>query len=127
MEALQITEFAEWEGDVDVLGNIGQRVIRFDYPGQILPGHEHNYPHATALVKGAVRLTLTYPDGRAVGRTLHAPAIFEVPADVRHSMKALEPGTECWCLFAVRDDLGEVVDKPEMKHLRDKSWHERKG
>jgi quercetin dioxygenase-like cupin family protein len=117
-----ITELADWTPDVEILGNVGFRRIVLT-GNQKLPGHEHNFPHATAVVKGTVEVVF---DGERK-EVYNAPARFEVPARVKHEITALSDGAECWCIFGVRDESGEIAEMVEDRHRKDKFWHERLG
>jgi len=121
-----IVELADWTPDVDVLGNVGFRIITLT-GHQVLPGHEHNFPHATAVVRGVVRVLFIYEDGAERAEEYCAPAKFEVPAHVRHEIAALSDGAECWCIFGVRDESGEIAEMVTEKHRQDHFWHERLG
>jgi hypothetical protein len=121
-----LTELADWTPDVDILGNVGfRRIILTGH--QKLPGHEHNFPHATAVVKGVIEVVFTDQDGSKSTGVYAAPAKFEVPARVKHEIAALSDGAECWCIFGVRDETGEIAEMVTDRHRRDKFWHERLG
>jgi hypothetical protein len=121
-----VIELADWTPDVDILGNVGFRRIILN-GHQKLPGHEHNFPHATAVVRGMVEVTFTEQDGSQCTVAYTAPAKFEVPARVKHEIAAVSDGAECWCIFGVRDETGEIAQMVEDRHRRDKFWHERLG
>ena len=145
-------ELAEWDPGVDLLGNVGFREVKLT-GRQKLPGHEHNFPHATVVVRGKIRVTFTMPnvaggdkdlaayllkDPWVMGRALAlgdvwieehiAPSRFEVPARVSHQIESLcDEGAECWCVYGARDATGEIVEHVTEKIRRDRFWHERRG
>lgn len=123
----EVTELADWTPDVDVFGNVGRRRILLT-GHQKLPGHEHNFPHATAVVRGKVKVTFHDHSDIAWAEEHQAPAMFEVPARIGHEIESLtEEGAECWCIFGVRDESGEIAEMVTEKHKKDRFWHERLG
>ena len=122
----RLVELADWTPDVDVLGNVGFRRILLAGK-QVLPGHEHNFPHATAVVRGTVEVRFQSKD-REWSEQYTAPAKFEVPANIKHEIAATtHDGAECWCIFGVRDESGEIAEMVTDKHRADHFWHERIG
>lgn len=120
-----LVELADWTPDVDVLGNVGFRRITLT-GHQKLPGHTHNFPHATAVVSGHIRVKFK-SDDREWEQEFHAPAKFEVPAKVSHEIESMTDGAECWCIFGVRDETGEIAEMVTDQHRKDRFWHERRG
>lgn len=91
----------------EVSGNIFIRKNMNLQKGQVVPGHKHNFDHTTIVFTGSIRVR-TPREGFAVFR---APDHFLVKKDVMHEITALENNTEFWCVFAHRDDHGEVVQE----------------
>lgn len=113
----QVFEPAHWPA-LGFYGNVFIRRIELDYRGQTLPGHKHNYDHATFVGKGRVRVKWTSPtDGSVRFRELEGPDWFEVPAHADHEIVALSNGCVCFCVFAVRDESGEVAEFITEQHL----------
>jgi len=71
--------------------------------GDILNGHTHNFDHVSLLYRGSAKVTV---DG--VETTYHAPIELIIPKDKEHKVEALEDNTVWMCVFAVRDEKGEV-------------------
>jgi hypothetical protein len=93
-------------------GNLFVRQVVFAEAGDWLPGHEHRFDHMTFVGRGGVRVHRD--DAVAPDRTVWAPAFIETPARMRHSLHALEDDTVAWCIFAVRDVDGQVLQADEM-------------
>ena len=120
-------ELAEWEGLPSVYGNVARRRIVLR-GRQKLPPHEHNFAHAHLVMRGVIRVTLEYKDGRMVVEDHEPGSMFEVPADCMHTLESLsQDGAEGWCLFAVRNEDGGVAYKVTDAHRKDRFWHERRG
>jgi len=120
-------ELAEWDHQVTVYGNVAFRTLRF-IGRQRLPGHQHNFAHATEVVFGSIGLALLYPDGRREYFTGDSGDVFEVPAECKHVIwSRSENGAVCRCVFAVRDEDGGVVYQPTEKQKADRFWNERLG
>lgn len=98
--------------DLGFFGNIYARQLVFTRAGDHHPGERHYFDHISLVVRGSVRVdwrdeagvtgSAVYSAGTDHGR-------IPIPADRWHTVTALEPQSEAWCLFAVRDTTGEVV------------------
>jgi quercetin dioxygenase-like cupin family protein len=126
---MDIVELAEHDAIPQVCGNVTRRAIRFA-GRQVLPAHEHNFPHAHLVFRGAIRCTLLdIATQRVVSVTDYREGdFFEVPARVGHQLESLcDEGSVGLCLFAVRDEDGAVVYDPSDKQKHDRFNHERLG
>ena len=123
----QVFELAECIQELGFFGNVFVRAISFSAKGQILPGHKHNYDHATFVGQGRVEVTIYYPDGHVTKKYYVSPSWFEVPAMARHQIKALTTPAVCFCVFAVRDQNGEVAEFVSEQHLSNQFFHNREG
>ena len=87
-------------------GNIWIRKLYFPTKDMEYPGHAHTHDHVSLLMSGSVRVEV---EG-------YEPAIYKAPtyivihANHDHKVTALEDRTLWWCLHAMRDDTGEVVE-----------------
>jgi len=100
-------------GPLAFAGNLAMRRVEFPAAGDYLPGHEHFWAHVTFVVTGAVRFHRD--DADAPDRIVRAPGFLETEAASRHRQTALEPGTVSYCIFAVRDEFGIVLQTDEME------------
>jgi len=102
------------------LGNIFIRKMKFKYAGDFVDGHAHNFDHTTIIFTGAVEVAYKRPNGETGKKIFRAPqkggfcqqgdGFVLIPADHEHHIVALEDFTEAWCVFAHRDEHGEVVN-----------------
>lgn len=123
---MEVVELADWTDEIGIVGNIFIRKVKLT-GHQMLPGHQHNFDHATFVGQGRVRVTITYPDGRMTVTEYTAPTFFEVPADATHQVEALSDGAICYCAFAVRDPSGEIAEHVTESHREDRFYHERRN
>lgn len=97
---------AEW-----VSGNVYIRRVRLAKKGDVLPGHKHNFDHTTIVFTGAVHVLATCDEGCNKEQDFKAASHFLVKKDWRHTITALEDGTEFWCVYSHRDPQGNVVQE----------------
>lgn len=101
------------EGDLPVtqmeLGYFGNIWVRQNYirkAGTSFPGHTHHFDHVTLLVRGKVRVDI---DGHEP-KEFSAPTFIVVKKELHHQVTALEDNVLYYCVFAIRDFDGEVMD-----------------
>ena len=87
-------------------GNIWSRMMPYRKAGDMYPGHKHDHHHVTLLAQGAVRVQVEGYEPRE----FHAPAWIIIPKEHEHQFIALEDDTVAFCIHAVRDQEGEVVE-----------------
>ncbi len=90
---------------IGYIGNVWIRVHKFASVGEVHAGHRHTFDHVSFLMKGRARVTV---EGRSTDYS--AVNFIKINKDLNHEIVALEDGTEWWCVFAVRDDNGEVAE-----------------
>lgn len=88
-------------------GNVYTRLMSFRKGAKEME-HSHQHDHATLVSAGSVVVRLK---GQETVYT--APSIIWISKGVLHELEALEDGTVCACIHALRDDNSEIVD-PEM-------------
>lgn len=71
--------------------------------GETLDGHKHNFDHLALLYRGSAKVTVD-----DVETTYHAPMEIIITREKTHFVTALEDNTVWMCVFAVRDEAGEV-------------------
>jgi len=92
--------------EVGSFGNIWLRKIFFKDKGEVYEGHKHPHDHVSLLMSGSVSVAV--PGHKQV--TFTAPTYIIIRAEYEHEITALEDNTLWWCLHAMRDEAGEVVD-----------------
>ena len=111
---VQRTQLNEFSGTIENLGffgNIYARHMTFPKTGDSLSGHSHEYDHVTLLSAGALQVKLWGVGGAEKITDYTAPAFIEIQANRSHELTALSDRTEAWCIFAVRDLDGTVMQR----------------
>lgn len=92
--------------ELGYFGNIWIRQNLLEKVGDQGPNHKHAFDHVTLLAKGSVRVKV---EG-------HEPKIFTAPTFIvirkehSHQIISLENESVYYCIFALRDLDGEVID-----------------
>ena len=74
--------------------------------GDLQQGHEHKFDHVTLLVSGKVRVEIA----GSTAKEFTAPTFIVIKKEHRHKITALEDGTVYYCVFALRNLEGEVME-----------------
>lgn len=94
------------EQDLGYFGNIWVRQNHLKNKGDFTPGHIHLFDHVSLLVKGSVEV---HVEGKPA-KTFTAPTFVVVRKEQKHSFVALEDDTIFYCVFAIRDESGDLTD-----------------
>jgi len=92
--------------DIGVVGNVWVRVQYYPTINDKHDGHKHHHDHLSLLAKGSLRVKV---EG-CKPVIYNAPCFFSVKAEHHHELIPLEDDTIAYCIFALRNDKGEVVD-----------------
>lgn len=88
-------------------GNIWVRSHIFEKSGDTNGGgHYHHFDHVTLLAVGSV---LVEVDGHEP-KEFHAPTFIVIKKEHKHKFTALTDGVVYYCVFALRDENGELTD-----------------
>lgn len=90
--------------DMGFFGNIWvrQRVLK---QGETQPGHQHHFDHVTLLAQGRVEVQV---EGRS--KEFEAPTFIVIRKEHEHAFTALTEQAIYYCVFALRDLDGEIMD-----------------
>lgn len=91
------------------LGYFGNIWVRQNYipkAGVSSIGHTHHFDHVSLLVQGRV---LVEVDG-CEPKEFTAPTFIIIKKEYKHKFTALEDGALWFCVFALRDENGDVTD-----------------
>jgi len=92
--------------DVEVIAvsNVYSRMMYFRNAGDVEIGHSHVYDHGTLVSFGSVKYEVLdgYNGSVVAEKTFVAPSFIFVEKDKYHRITALENGTVCACIHALR-------------------------
>jgi hypothetical protein len=92
--------------ELGYFGNIWVRQNSIDKAGDSFPGHKHHFDHVTLLVQGKIIVEVEGYEPKEYT----APTFVVIVKDKQHKMTALTDNVIYYCVFALRDDNGEVID-----------------
>ena len=92
--------------DLGYFGNIWVRQNRLLKNGDNGGGHEHAFDHVTLLCKGKVKVEIEGNEPKE----FTAPTFIVIRKEHKHKITALEDDTIYYCVFALRNIDGEIVD-----------------
>lgn len=93
------------------LSNVFTRLMHFKKKGDIENGHSHPYDHATMVSKGSVSVEIYDEDGVThTAKTFTAPTMIYIQKNRKHKLTALEDGTLCACIHALRTVDDNLID-----------------
>lgn len=112
---------------IEEYGYVGNVWVRQNWllnAGDTAGGHAHFHDHVSLLVKGAIAVSVN--DGPA--KEFRAPTFVVIKKQHRHTIVALEDDTVFYCVFALRDVDGEVVDICDVANMpiyedHDSPWY----
>lgn len=92
--------------ELGYFGNIWVRQNVLERAGDFVGGHIHLFDHVSLLARGSVEVSIDgYPP-----KIFTAPTFIVIKKEHRHRFTALEDDTLWYCVFAIRDDDGELTD-----------------
>lgn len=89
---------------VAITGPVGYREFVLDKACDSHRGHVHHYDHATFIHRGRVRI-----EAGDTAREYAAGQWVDIPANLSHTIVALEDHTVYFCIFSHRDFDGIVA------------------
>jgi len=92
--------------ELGYFGNIWVKQNVLELAGEAFNGHEHKFDHVTLLVSGKVSVELESSDAKE----FTAPTFIVIRKEHRHKITALADGTVYYCVYALRDLDGQVME-----------------
>lgn len=89
-------------------GNIWLRENILHKKGSLSDRHYHLFDHITFLTRGEAKVVIE--GQKSEGKTFKAPCIIVMKKDLHHTFEALTDDVRWFCVFAVRDSSGEVME-----------------
>ena len=88
-----------------VVANLWSKQMYFKKTGDTEQGHSHTFDHLTLLAAGALQVTV-----ENVSTNFKAPQMIYIKAGKEHELVALEDNTIAYCIHALRDNEGNLLD-----------------
>jgi quercetin dioxygenase-like cupin family protein len=98
--------------ELGYFGNIWVRQHVLEKAHESHSGHEHKFDHVTLLTSGKVQVEI---EGKG-SKEFTAPTFIVIRKEQKHTITSLEDGTVYYCVFALRDLDGEVMDIYSEEH-----------
>lgn len=98
--------------DLGYFGNIWVRQNNLLLKGDFNSSHKHAYDHVTLLAQGSVEVSV---DGEAP-KKFHAPTFIVIRKECKHQFKALTDDVVYYCVFALRNKDGSVMEDMYSEH-----------
>lgn len=98
--------------DLGFFGNIWVRQVKLEKTGDQIDGHKHHFDHVSFLTKGSVKVFVEENDPKE----FKAPTFIIMKKEHQHKVVALEDDVDWFCVFALRDIDGSVIEIYEDRH-----------
>ena len=93
--------------EMGYFGNIWVRQNELEKAGDSFDGHKHYFDHVTLLVKGSVIVEV---EGSSA-KQFNAPTFIVIRKEHQHKITAITNDVLYYCVFALRNIDGEIVDE----------------
>lgn len=113
--------------ELGYFGNIWVKQNVLELAGEAFEGHEHKFDHVTLLVSGKVSVQIKDNEPKE----FKAPTFIVIRKEHQHKITALEDGTVYYCVYALRDLNGDVMEifgpehDPESASARNQGYWEK--
>jgi hypothetical protein len=113
--------------ELGYFGNIWVKQNVFELAGESHDGHEHKFDHVTLLVSGKVSVKVKDNEPKE----FTAPTFIVIRKEQRHQITALADGTVYYCVYALRNLDGDIMDifgehhDPESSSGKDNGYWEK--
>jgi dTDP-4-dehydrorhamnose 3,5-epimerase-like enzyme len=93
------------DASIGMVANLWSKQMHFKKAGDVEFGHTHTFDHLTLLAAGSLQVTV-----ESVSTNFKAPQMIYIKAGKEHELVALEDNTVAYCIHALRDDEGNLLD-----------------
>jgi hypothetical protein len=101
-----MTELPDFpEVAIGCVSNLWSKMMHFKKANDTEFGHTHTFDHMTLLARGRLSVTV---DG--VASEFSAPQMIYIKAGKEHELTALEDDSLAYCIHALRDNAGDILD-----------------
>jgi len=92
--------------ELGYFGNIWVKQNVLEKEGDSFDGHEHKFDHVTLLTSGKVQVEIQGKEPK----DFTAPTFIVIRKEQKHKLTALEDGTVYYCVYALRNLDGDVIE-----------------
>jgi hypothetical protein len=92
--------------ELGYFGNIWVKQNVLERKGDSFDGHEHKFDHVTLLTSGKVQVEIQGKEPK----DFTAPTFIVIRKEQKHKLTALEDGTVYYCVYALRNLDGDVIE-----------------
>lgn len=103
--------------NIGCVKNLFVRQMHFAKASDSEQGHAHQFDHMTLLAKG--RMSIRINDEVS---EFSAPQMIYIKAGLQHELTALSDGVVAYCVHALREESGDIIDAdmiPKSRELHD--------
>lgn len=100
--------------NVGCVKNLFARQMHFTLAGDSEQGHAHQFDHMTLLAKG--KLSVRIHDEVT---EFTAPQMIYIKANLQHELIALTDNTVAYCIHALREPSGDILDSDMVPKSRE--------
>jgi hypothetical protein len=93
------------DASIGVVANLWSKQMHFKKAGDTEFGHSHTFDHLTLLAAGSLKVIV-----EDVASEFKAPQMIYIKAEKKHELIALEDNTIAYCIHALRDNEGDLLD-----------------
>ena len=115
IEEYNILTLSKSKSTFKELGYFGNLWVRQNYipiKNTPIPGHSHHFDHVTLLVQGKVSVKVEGYESKV----FTAPTFITIKKELHHEFTSLEDDTLYYCIFAMRDNDGNILDEYTEDH-----------
>jgi quercetin dioxygenase-like cupin family protein len=91
--------------NIGCVKNLFVRQMHFAAAGDSEQGHAHSVDHVTLLAKGRMSVRINEEVTEFT-----APQIIYIKAELQHELVALSDNTVTYCIHALREPSGDIID-----------------
>jgi len=107
---------------INVYGNVWVREMVFVNKGDTKVGHKHQFDHLHFVAKGRINIQTKDCAGNILSeQEYESGSWIKVPKEVYHTIIAIEPMSVGYCIQALRDEDGEIMETDYLNDLEEES------
>jgi hypothetical protein len=101
------------KSELGYFGNIWVRQNIIEEAGESHLGHTHYFDHVTLLIRGKIKIEV---ESNNTLKEFEAPTFIVIRKELNHKITALTDSVLYYCIFALRNLDGDVIEIYDEKH-----------